>query len=558
MVNRQYRIAKNNDSCYNNTTDKPFALWKEDYLKLANGIRTAGIYCRLSNDDGNVGISDSIMTQKKYLVDYCQNNDITVYDIYIDDGFSGTRFNRPAFQRMMADAKAKKINTIIVKDMSRFGRDSSECGRYIDRVLPEMGVTLIAAADNIDTLDPETQYDITIPVRNLMNGFYPMFTSKNTKLALRTKAKNGEFIGSKAPLGFVKSPMDKHKLELDEEAAPLIVRIFNMAASGYGLNRIARTLSKENVLTPMAYLAAKEGRSYDKDPYNWDLTTVRSIINNEAYLGHLVSGKRTVISYKSRKVVDVDKSKWIIVENVFPRIISDRLWTDAHKSIESRKRESTSGFENIFAGLLKCDKCGHALGISNIKDSAIYYTCDTYRKKGKEACSMHYILYDKLYDAVLKDIRKLVKAALKCDGTIIDSVVDDAMKSDDAESIDKEISRLEKTISDLDRKYDRMYQDRLDDVISAEKFKEYADKITADKDRAKAALDELKTTTDKREEQREKIKELTELAHRYSKIKTLDYELLHLFIDSITVGEKDKETNEQRITINYKFVWNFT
>jgi len=556
-MNRRDRIAKNEDSCYNVITDKSFALWKEDYLKTANGIRTAGVYCRLSNDDGASGVSDSIMTQKKYLVDYCQTNDITVYDIYIDDGFSGTRFNRPAFQRMMADAKAKKINTIVVKDMSRFGRDSSECGRYIDRVLPEMGVTLIAAADNVDTLDPDTQYDITIPVRNLMNGFYPMFTSKNTKLALRTKAKNGEFIGSKAPLGFVKSATDKHKLEIDDEAAPLIVRIFNMAASGYGLNRIARTLSRENVLTPMAYLAEKDGRRYDKDPYNWDLTTVRSIINNEAYLGHLVSGKRTVLSYKSRKVIDVDKSKWIVVENVFPRIIGARLWDDAHKAIQNRKRESRSDFENIFAGLLKCDKCGRALGISNVKGSAVYYTCNTYRKKGKEACSMHYILYDKLYDAVLKDIRKLVKAALKSDGTIIDSAVKDAIQGDDAESVEKEISRLEKTISDLDRKYDRMYQDRLDDVIPAEKFKEYAEKITAEKERAESALEELKNKENNKEEQMERIKELTELARRYSKIQTLDYELLHILIDSITVGEKDKQTNEQRITINYKFAGNF-
>ena len=556
-MNRRDRIAKNENMCYNGITDKPFALWKEDYLKIANGIRVAGIYCRLSNDDGSAGVSDSIVTQKRYLLDYCQANNITVYDIYIDDGYSGTRFDRPSFQRMMKDAKSGKLNTIIVKDMSRFGRDNSECGRYIERILPEMGVALIAPCDNVDTSDPDSQYDISIPVRNLMNGWYPMFTSKNTKIALKTKAKNGEFIGSKAPLGFYKSPLDKHKLEIDEAAAPLIVRIFTMAAEGYGLNRIARILSKENVLTPSAYLAEKEGMAYDKDPYNWDLTTIRSIINNEAYLGHLVSGKRTVLSYKSRKIVDVDKSRWIIVENVFPRIISDRLWEDAHKSIQSRKRESTSGFENIFAGLLKCDKCGRALGISNVKGTRIYYTCDTYRKKGKEACSMHYILYDKLYDAVLGDIRKLVKTALESDGTIIGSAVENVVKSDDADSVEKEIARLEKAVSDLDRKYDKMYQDRLDDVITAEKFKEYADKITADKEKAKAALDELKTTSDNKEEQRKKIEELTELARRYSKIKTLDYELLHLFIDSITVGEKDKQTNEQRITINYKFAGNF-
>jgi len=552
-VNRQDRIAKNEDMCYNSTTDKPFALWKEDYLKLANGIRTAGIYCRLSNDDGNVGMSDSIKTQQKYLIDYCQTHNITVFDIYIDDGFSGTRFNRPAFQKMIKDAQKGKINTIVVKDMSRFGRDSSECGRYIDKILPEMGVTLIAAADNVDTIDPDTQYDMSILFKNVVNEIQPLMTSQKTRLALRTKAKNGEYLGSKAPHGYFKSPVDNHKLVIDEEAAPLVVRIFNLAVSGYGLNRIARILSKEKVLTPAAYLAEKERRAYDKDPYNWDLTTVRAIIHNEAYCGRLVSGKRTVISYKNNKVIDVDPSRWIIVENAFPRIISDRLWDDAHKAIQSRKREGTSGFENIFAGLLKCDCCGHALGISNVAGAPIYYSCNTYRKKGKEACSLHYVLYDNLCKAVLNDLKKYIKAVLKSDGQIIDDVVGEAMENDDPARIEKEIERLEKTINDLDKKYDRMYSDRLNDIISVEKFKEFAKKIASDKEKAQAALNELKDDACGNEDREERRRIFMNIARQNANVKELDYELLHLLIDSIIVGEKNKQTGEQKITINYKF-----
>ena len=552
-MNRQDSLAENEEKCYNDTTDKPFALWKEDYLKLANGIRTAGIYCRLSNDDGNVGMSDSIKTQQKYLIDYCQAHNITVFDIYIDDGFSGTRFNRPAFQKMIKDAQKGKINTIVVKDMSRFGRDSSECGRYIDKILPEMGVTLIAAADNVDTIDPDTQYDMSILFKNVVNEIQPLMTSQKTRLALRTKAKNGEYLGSKAPHGYFKSPVDNHKLVIDEETAPVVVRIFNLAATGYGLNRIARILSKEKVLTPAAYLAEKEERSYDKDPYNWDLTTVRAIIHNEAYCGRLVSGKRTVISYKNNKVIDVDPSRWIIVENAFPRIISDRLWDDAHKSIQSRKREGTSGFENIFAGLLKCDCCGHALGISNVAGAPIYYSCNTYRKKGKEACSLHYVLYDNLCKAVLNDLKKYIKAVLKSDGQIIDDVVGEAMENDDPARIEKEIERLEKTINDLDKKYDRMYSDRLNDIISVEKFKDFASKIALDKEKAQRTLNELKDSTETKEDRDERRKELTAIAKRFADVNELDYELLHLLIDSIIVGEKNKKTNEQTIHINYRF-----
>ncbi|MBO4354132.1 MAG: recombinase family protein [Clostridia bacterium] len=552
-MNRQYRIAKNNDSCYNNTTDKPFALREEDYSIIANGIRTAGIYCRLSNDDGSTGVSDSIKTQEKILVDFCQTNNITVYDIYIDDGFSGTRFNRPSFNRMMKDAEKGKINTIVVKDMSRFGRDSSECGRYIDKVLPEMGVTLIAVADNIDTQNPDTQYDMSLLFKNVVNEILPLITSQKTRLALKTKAKNGEYLGSKAPHGFFKSPTDNHKLVIDEETAPIIVKIFNLAVSGYGLNRIARILTKEKVLTPAAYLAEKEGRPYDKDPYSWDLATVRSIIHNEAYCGRLVSGKRTAISYKNNKVIDVDKSRWIIVEDAFPRIISDRLWEDAHNAIQSRKREGTSGFENIFAGLLKCDKCGHALGISNVAGCPIYYTCNTYRKKGKDSCSLHYILYDNIYKAVLADIRKFIKAALKNNGEIIDEVVDSEMENEGQAGKEKEIARLEKLIEELDKKYDRMYSDRLNDVISVEKFKEFAKKIASDKEKAQAALNELKGDACGNEDCEERRRIFMNIARQNANVKELDYELLHLLIDSIIVGEKNKQTGEQKITINYKF-----
>ena len=437
--------------------------------------------------------------------------------------------------------------------MSRFGRDSSECGRYIDKVLPDMGVTLIAAADNVDTLDPDTQYDMSILFKNVVNEIQPLMTSQKTRLALRTKAKNGEYLGSKAPHGYFKSPVDNHKLVIDEEAAPLVVRIFNLAVSGYGLNRIARILSKEKVLTPAAYLAEKEGRPYNKDPYNWDLTTVRSIIFNEVYCGRLVSGKRTVISYKNNKVIDVDPSRWIIVENAFPRIISDRLWEDAHKAIQSRKREGTSGFENIFAGLLKCDCCGHALGISNVAGAPIYYSCNTYRKKGKEACSLHYVLYDNLCKAVLKDLKKYIKAVLKSDGQIIDDVVGEAMENDDPARIEKEIERIEKTINDLDKKYDRMYSDRLNDIISVEKFKDFASKIALDKEKAQRALNELKDITETKEDRDERRKELTAIAKRFADVSELDYELLHLLIDSITVSEKDKKTKEQQIHINYRF-----
>ena len=212
-----------------------------------------------------------------------------------------------------------------------------------------------------------------IPIKNVFNEFYPADCSHKVKQAFVSKAKNGEFIGSQAAYGLKKCESDKHMLEFDEETAPIVRWMFEMAAyHGYGYNKIARALTQQKVITPAAYQAQKAGREYNKDPYEWNLVTVYRMMENQTYLGHLVSGKRRKLSYKSKKIVRQDESEWIVVKNQFPALISEQLWEDAHKALGSRKRESKSGTENIFAGLIKCEKCGYALGICNASDRDNY------------------------------------------------------------------------------------------------------------------------------------------------------------------------------------------
>ena len=363
-------------------------------MKLKEQSRLiAGCYCRLSDDDEKDGTSISIETQRKILTEYCKEHGIQVYDVYEDDGFTGTNFNRPSFKRMMEDAKSKVINVIIVKDLSRFGRNYLQVGSYISDIFPMMNVRFIAIGDDVDTERGDTDYDLMLPIKNVFNEYYPADCSRKTKQAFIAKANNGEYIGAFAPYGYNKSQEDKHLLIVNTETAFIVRWMFEMAAyDGYGYNKIATVLSAHRIPTPMAHRAQQRQEIYEKDPYAWNLATVSKILNDKTYLGFLISGRRRKPSFKSNRIVKQAEEDWIIVPNVVPQLVSQKLWDDAHEKLDSRKRTSTSGFDNIFAGLIKCDKCGYALGIANASSRSNYYMCNTYKKKGPSRCSSHYIL----------------------------------------------------------------------------------------------------------------------------------------------------------------------
>jgi DNA invertase Pin-like site-specific DNA recombinase len=246
---------------------------------------SVGCYCRLSRDDGSSGESASIETQKKMLADYCQANGFSVYDFYCDDGYTGTNFNRPNFIRMMEDVESGAVNLILVKDLSRLGRNHIETGRYIEEIFPQKGVRFIAVSDGVDSEMENMYSDIMTPMRNVMNEYYPADISRKTRLAFKTKAEHGEFIGTYAPYGYRKSAEDKHVLEPDEQTAPLIVEMFEMVAyKGFGYNKIAKVFREGKILTPSAYRAKLAGKPYHKDPYDWNMLTVRKMLENQAYL----------------------------------------------------------------------------------------------------------------------------------------------------------------------------------------------------------------------------------------------------------------------------------
>jgi site-specific DNA recombinase len=520
---------------------------------------TAACYCRLSRDDEQDGASVSIETQKKVLEDYCKANDFNVFDFYCDDGFTGTNFERPNFKRMMSDLNNGTVNMVVVKDLSRLGRNYIETGRLIEETFPEIGARFIAVGDDVDTDRENLDLDLMLPMKNIFNQYYPADCSRKTRQAFKTKALRGEFIGSTAPYGYKKSVDDKHVLEIDKSTAPTIKWIFEMVAyHGYGYNKIARVLSKKKILTPTAYQAELNGKNYNKDPYDWNLASVRKMLENQVYLGHTINGKKRKISFKSKRVISQPESKWIMVENTHEPIISKQLWNDAHKRLDSRKRTSKTGNVNIFAGLLKCDTCGCALGVANTSSRKNYYSCNTYKRKGKEACSIHYILKDDLYDIVLADIQKKLKVVKLNEEDFIKRVQKKLGSTDNhqKECVLKEISSLEIKIKSLDNKFDKLYEDRLEGVISDKRFKEMSGKCEDEQQKLSIRLDELKEHLNQQTEIKVNVSSFVETIKQYTDVKGLDKELLNRLIDKIVIGDKVKTDNgyTQRITIYYKFL----
>ena len=319
-----------------------------------------GIYCRLSNDDERDGESVSIENQKMLLQNYVRQMGWNEYRTYCDDGYSGTNFNRPAVKQLIEDAKAKRINLILVKDLSRFGRNYIEFGQYTDYLFPSLGCRFIALNNGIDTESHNGSTDVMCFL-NLFNEFYSRDTSKKVKAVKRACAENGKFMGTYPAYGYKRDPADKHHLVIDEESAPMVRRIFDMRASGMGFRSIAAALNEENVLSPGTLYYQRQGRA---DPRNvshkWTETTVRSLIRSEVYIGNMVQGKSGTLSYKSRKLVSKPEEEWIRVEGTHEPIISREIWETVVRIDQKKVRKTplTDGIRSIFTGLVYCADCG--------------------------------------------------------------------------------------------------------------------------------------------------------------------------------------------------------
>ena len=524
----------------------------------------AALYCRLSVDDGNFGGSVSIETQKILLEQYCKDHKITDYKFYCDDGCSGTNFDRPSFKKMLSDIDEGKINLVIVKDLSRFGRNYVEAGMYVQR-FTDSNIRFIAADDNYDSL--VNSDDLLFPIKNVVNEMYARDVSIKTKAAKKAKARDGQFIGSKAPFGYKIDPNDRHHLIVDEPAAQVVKRIFGLASEGVGYNKMAKIFREEKVLTPIAYFNLNNPDYFKSDywrkEFDWHVTSIRAILNNEVYLGKLVYGKQRNKSMKSKEKVRNPKEDWIVVENCHEPIITQELWDTVHKILNAKHRPAKAGEVQMFAGLLYCSDCGHCLTYSQKqrKDGSYHgaYSCWMYKTHGKEYCASHYITFDTIYELVLIDIQRNLfqyrKNTDKFKSILSRKYQSDSQKQ--AEQITLEYEQKQKRCEELDKIISRLYEDNVLGRIGDERYESMSQSYELEQVEIKKALPILKSKIDELKRQSDCADNFINVIKKYTIIDKLDAAILNELIDKIVVHHKEQAEDGrtfQQIEIYYRFV----
>lgn len=529
---------------------------------MQNG-NTAAIYCRLSRDEDTNQESNSIQSQRLILTEFCNRQGFSIAGEYVDDGFSGTNYDRPDFKRMIEDAEKGKFGVIITKDLSRLGRDYLATGEYMEKIFPRMNIRYIAMNDGYDSMAASDGNADFAPIRNYFNEWYAKDCSRKTKASFTAMAKAGKFIGSKAPHGYIKDPEDKHRLLVDEEAADVIRKIFDYAATGLGYKAISKRLREDGILNPNAYANTVDPTyhqsNYWRKPHDWHPSSIKTILTNPTYLGHVVNGRRKVKSFKCKEIVKNEPEDWIVVENVHEPIITQRVWDLAQENLKKRKRSGHNGAIQIFAGLLKCSECGYSMAFSsNGSAKGGSYRCSLNNVKGKEYCSPHYITYGALYEIVLNDIkRKAFVARLFEDHfTRMLTTQTAGTMRDKLKKAEKELKRLSARAVDLEQIIGKLYEDHALGRITAERFESFMLKYEAEKAQVESGLKAAREALEDEQKQLDSAQRFTEVILSYADLKELTAPILNELIDRIEIGPKEVINGEktQSIRILYKQV----
>ncbi len=416
-----------------------------------------GLYIRLSKEDLKVGESESITNQKSLLLRYVKENNYNLYDMYVDDGYSGTNFDRPEFKRMIKDIELKNINMVITKDMSRLGRDHIETCQYIEKYFPTHNIRYIALTDNIDTALDEANNDMA-PFKAIMNDYYAKDISKKIKTSLRTKQKDGKWVGGCPPLGYMIDKNDKNHLVINSDEAWIIELIFDLGLKGKSCYQIKEYLNKEKIPTA-SILRGSRGRSNLASLGIWNTKTIWNILTNKMYTGDLVQNKRNKLNYKIKKIIYNQESDWIIVPNTHEAIISKEQFLEVNNIIKKISKSKTTHEKRLLDGLLLCFECKHKLSICSPRksDNKTYLVCNYYRMHSKDkVCTSHAFNYDILEDEIIKIIKEILNKI----------EIDKNIKKDNQ----KEIEKIELEILKKKTYLDKMYLDKLAEKIDLEMY----------------------------------------------------------------------------------------
>lgn len=519
----------------------------------------AGIYLRLSFDDGRDGESTSIESQRLMLSSFIKEKGWTLHDAYIDDGISGTTFNRPGVQRLLDDAKNGVINTIVVKDLSRFGRNYIQVGQYLDYIFPSFGIRFIALQDNVDTENREGSGMEMMPIMNVFNEWHAANTSKKVKAVLRAKSKSGQYCASVAPYGYVVGSDEKRLPVIDEPAATIVRRIFEMRLKGYSARRITNVLNDENIPSPLQYRKQRLGiASGTSSLFGWSEPTIWSILSNPIYRGDLIQQRTTTISHKNHQRIYHDESECVITVASHEAIVSKKVWEQVQEMRSSKRRGrriNRTGEVHPLSGLLYCADCGAKMRFHTEHQTSYSFNCGTYFRRGKEYCCSHHIAGKAIERIVLEDIRSKVKSVIVDEAAVRKNFIEKSARltANKVKSIQYTLQQKTKRNAELEELIYNLYTDKVKGMIPEDICARMLAKYSEEQKTLEDEIQQLTLDLAGAEQVVADVDTFISKIKQYMNVTELTREMCLALIDRVVVGAAPKDKSQPRyIQIIYK------
>lgn len=538
---------------------------RQSFVQTKNDKITA-LYCRLSRDDEMQGDSNSIRNQKLMLQKYADDNGFTNTQYFVDDGYSGTSFDRPDWNRLSSMIDEGLIGTIIVKDMSRLGRDYLQVGMYTEMVFPNNDIRFIAINNGVDSING-TENDMT-PFINIFNEFYAKDTSRKIRAVFKSKGQSGKPLCTNPPYGYIKDPEDKHHWIVDEEAAEIVKEAFRLCVQGYGVSQIASIFTEKKLLNPTAYAKTK-GRSIpdNRDPihkdYHWADSTVSHMLSRQEYLGHTVNFKTYRKSYKNKKQLLNDPSEWQIFEHTHEGIIDQETFDIVQRIRDGRRRVTPMGEMPILSGMVFCADCGKKL--YQVRGRTLpqkeYMVCSTYRKV-KGGCSSHQIRNEVLEKLLLDGIKAVTTYAREHEADFVEMVTKKSQSELEKSLRDgkRGLEQAQTRIRKLDEIIQKLYEDNLEGKISDERFMKMSASYEEEQKTLESRVSELKKLISDEKESSVNVDRFLALVRKYTDVKELNAEIIREFVEKIYVHQTERINGKkvQRIRIIWNCIGEFT
>ena len=524
-----------------------------------NKVKITALYCRLSQDDGRDGESNSISNQKAILTQYAKENGYLHPEFFVDDGISGTTFDRPGFKHMQQMAENGEIGAIIVKDLSRFGRETIEMGSLTQVVYPSLGITFIATQENLNTLTG-TGLEM-MPFYNIFNEWYAEQTSKKIKAVWKSKAENGERVSAAVPFGYMKSPDNPKQWIIDEPVAKVVRYIFELCLAGLGPMKIARRLEDEQIICPTEHYyrkGIKASNPRPQNPYRWDQVTVRHILENRQYTGCTVNFKSTFVSFKVKKKVHIPEEEWQIIPNTQEAIIDEDTFERVQELRKHRRRNTATGKTSMFSGLLYCADCGSKLyycASKSIKDGQEFYRCSQY-KDNRGSCTIHFIRDSVLKELVLDTIRKVAKYVQEFEPVFLYLFAKQNTlgREINIRNMKQNIEKTKHRIKELDMLIERIYEDNVLGKISDERFCRMSANYENEQKELLAAVEHDEQAVRKAEQEKIDLKVFLDAIRECTDLKELTPTIVNTLIKRIEVHNSEKgEDGLKHVPIDISF-----